>query len=325
MANNHLLFNALFERSAAADDTRQFLVNLTKEYPYFSTAQFYLLQHTDKKSPEYNIAAAKAAIHFNNPLWLNFQVENFEKIALPADKSAIEAIIQNEPNTVSTNEDSISETGVQKVFDVEKMIVVETVKLEPVALLPEAASDELATTANVAPEQAPVNADKLFTSTYPEDDYPEDYPEEEESAEKEIEPMNIRLDFTNTSNTTEDTILFEPLHTSDYFASLGIKFTGEIKPDDKFGTQLKSFTSWLKTMKKIHVEDLPESSDHSHISIQQMAEQSNQDAAVLTEAMAEVLLQQGKTVKAIEVFEKLSLHNPAKKAYFAAKIDNINR
>jgi hypothetical protein len=141
--------------------------------------------------------------------------------------------------------------------------------------------------------------------------------------EKEIEPMNIKLNFTAATTTTEDTITFEPLHTSDYFASVGIKFSEEVKPGDKLGKQLKSFTDWLKTMKKIHTEQLPLQTEQSDIIIQKMAEKSNTEGEVLTEAMAEVLLQQGKKGKAIEVYQKLSLLSPSKSAYFAAKIDQI--
>jgi len=143
--------------------------------------------------------------------------------------------------------------------------------------------------------------------------------------EKEIEPLNFKLNFTNATATTEDTISFEPLYTSDYFASLGIKFSDEVKPDDKLGKHLKSFTEWLKTMKKIHPDQLPQQTEQSEIIIKQMAEKSNTEGEILTEAMAEVLLQQGKLGKAIEVYQKLSLLNPLKSAYFAAKIDKIER
>jgi hypothetical protein len=57
--------------------------------------------------------------------------------------------------------------------------------------------------------------------------------------------------------------------------------------------------------------------------VQAMAEKSNAENEVLTEAMAEVFAQQGKAAKAIEVYEKLSLLNTAKSAYFAAKIQNL--
>jgi len=39
--------------------------------------------------------------------------------------------------------------------------------------------------------------------------------------------------------------------------------------------------------------------------------------------MAEVLVKQGKSEKAIEMYQKLSLLNPSKSAYFAAKIERI--
>jgi DNA-binding SARP family transcriptional activator len=132
------------------------------------------------------------------------------------------------------------------------------------------------------------------------------------------------------SNSTKDTISFEPLHTSDYFASVGIRLSEEIKPSDKLGLQMKSFTQWLKTMKKLHTDQLREtgSTDNqlnvqNEQSIQQLAEASNKENIVVTEAMAEVLLQQGKIMKAIEVYEKLSLLDPFKKAYFAAKLKQL--
>ncbi len=151
--------------------------------------------------------------------------------------------------------------------------------------------------------------------------------EEEETAidevsNIEIAPIKIDLKLSEAT-TTEDSLHFEPLHTTDYFASQGIKLSEEIKSDDKLGKQLKSFTEWLKTMKKIHVEEKPESSSVSDISIQQLAEKSNEEGIILTEAMAEVLIQQGKAGKALEVYQKLSLLNPSKSAYFAAKIEQF--
>ena len=39
--------------------------------------------------------------------------------------------------------------------------------------------------------------------------------------------------------------------------------------------------------------------------------------------MAAVLAKQGKLAKAIELYQKLSLMNPSKSAYFAAKIEQL--
>ena len=116
---------------------------------------------------------------------------------------------------------------------------------------------------------------------------------------------------------------FEPLHTVDYFASQGIRVTDEPVSTDKLGKQLKSFTEWLKSMKKVHAERLEEGNDLSDKKIQTIAEVSNSSEEVVTEAMAEVLSMQGKIEKAIDTYEKLSLINPAKSAYFAAKIVSL--
>ena len=121
-------------------------------------------------------------------------------------------------------------------------------------------------------------------------------------------------------------LLFEPLHTTDYFASQGIKLSETVLPGDKMGKQLKSFTEWLKTMKKVHPEELKDGTRRDGFidsSVQQLAEKSNKEEEVLTESMAEVYLQQGKTNKAKEIYEKLSLLNPSKNAYFAAKLNEI--
>ncbi|HPH86084.1 MAG TPA: hypothetical protein PLC48_11525 [Ferruginibacter sp.] len=119
----------------------------------------------------------------------------------------------------------------------------------------------------------------------------------------------------------EETLLFEPLHTTDYFASQGIKLSEEIQPTDKLGKQLKSFTDWLKTMKKVHAEQMPENTENIDVSVQRLAEKSNKEDEILTESMAEVYLQQGKPKKAVEIYQKLSLLNPSKSAYFAAKLE----
>ena len=128
---------------------------------------------------------------------------------------------------------------------------------------------------------------------------------------------NIPLEENN-----ENQIAFEPLHTVDYFASQGIKITDEPITNDKLGSQMKSFTEWLKSMKKINKENL-QGDEQTDKKIQHIAEVSNTGAEVVTEAMADVLIKQDKTEKAIEVYHKLSLLNPAKSAYFAGKINSL--
>ena len=117
--------------------------------------------------------------------------------------------------------------------------------------------------------------------------------------------------------------IFESYHTIDYFASQGIKLMQE-ELKDKLGKQLKSFTDWLRSMKRIGpIETNTSLDDVTNQSIQRIAEHSIEEKEVLTEAMAEVWAKQGNADKAIRVYEKLSLLNPAKSPYFAGRIEQL--
>src|SRR6185436_17186929 len=107
------------------------------------------------------------------------------------------------------------------------------------------------------------------------------------------------------------------------FASQSIKLLQE-ELKDKLGKQLKSFTDWLRSMKRVGPIETDTSLDEiTNQSIQRIAEHSVEEKEVLTEAMAEVWAKQGNTAKAIRVYEKLSLLNPAKTPYFAGRIEQL--
>jgi hypothetical protein len=113
-----------------------------------------------------------------------------------------------------------------------------------------------------------------------------------------------------------------PYHTIDYFASLGIKVSAETDKDE-LSMKVKSFTAWLKTMKRLQpgaetvaIKDIQSILDPG-------TESEKPTLAVLTEAMAEVYLKQGLREKAIEVYHKLSLQNPLNSHIFADKISQI--
>lgn len=119
-----------------------------------------------------------------------------------------------------------------------------------------------------------------------------------------------------------EALTFEPYHTIDYFASQGIKLTREDLDKDRFGRQLKSFTEWLKSMKKIAPVATTEANPPDQL-IEKKAEASVVPSDVDTEAMAEVWLKQGNKEKAIAIYHKLSLQNPSKSHYFASLIEQI--
>lgn len=526
MGNNSLLFESIFNRKLSEADTTAYLADITKEYPYFSPAQFFLLSKLDKKSAEYDKQVGKTALLFNNPYWLNFllmeestgtaiqengfaKADKFEisreQLLTPPEQVTEQAHVYNnieadnlnyletaqgfiEENTavnsqqpsfgltpeISNNFEEIAELPLPIIEEpssspnikenesepaIEEPLssfdLIENKELEATHALPQisaAIDDDMAIETEVDtyneeelpssvqepvdflaieeekdillavddqsepyvdvmetpatlietkekdaapfPESSPVgfsesinehsgddkNATEIATVAEPEptnnngqfelppaaeenalgdigenaqiinevavgsevveskadndqpkysthfnnDDTPLENEAETETSIQETTPLNFRLNI-DTSNVTEETITFEPLHTSDYFASQGIKLSAEVQPSDKLGKQLKSFTEWLKTMKKIHSDQLSAQNGQVENSIQKLAENSNKQDEVLTESMAEVLIQQGKTTKAVEVYKKLSLLDTAKSAYFAAKIDQLNK
>jgi hypothetical protein len=144
-------------------------------------------------------------------------------------------------------------------------------------------------------------------------------PEKKSSSETPITP--------DASKTTEskiaDTLSFEPLHTVDYFASQGIKLQQEQIGSDKLSQQVKTFTQWLKTMKKIYHQAPAEAPQKEDKQVEEMADASNRNEEIYTETMAEVLIHQGKKIQAIMVYEKLSLLHPEKSSYFTSRISEL--
>jgi hypothetical protein len=136
--------------------------------------------------------------------------------------------------------------------------------------------------------------------------------------------------FTPASTEPKATIdteepIFESYHTIDYFASQGIKLQQEDYNKDRLGKQLKTFSEWLRSMKRLVpvTEATASLDDVTNQSIQRIAEHSVQEKEVITEAMAEVWAKQGHIDKAISVYQKLSLLNPAKSTYFASRIEQL--
>jgi hypothetical protein len=117
-------------------------------------------------------------------------------------------------------------------------------------------------------------------------------------------------------------IPIEPYHTVDYFASQGIRNRTD-EPEDELGKKVKTFTAWLKTMKRLQPSAEIKEIEDSDEEIDSGLDQPIAQEIIATEAMAEVYLKQGLAQKAIDVYAKLSLQNPANSHIFAAKIIQI--
>jgi hypothetical protein len=172
---------------------------------------------------------------------------------------------------------------------------------------------------------------KLESTWQDEDGY--EYTEDNEKGDSlisgnddpNIETLNIpqfKEAEKNPGDNLNQIIPIEPYHTVDYFASQGIKLSQSVEKDD-FGNKVKSFTDWLRTMKKLQ-PDTPEIRSSESLFPQLNKQEIQQPShEIITEAMAEVYLKQGLKEKAIEVYNKLSLQNPANRHIFAAKLSLI--
>lgn len=171
----------------------------------------------------------------------------------------------------------------------------------------------------VAQTKAEKDDDDIITE--PADEIASDEQQEENQPGLSVELPKFKFEPIDPSKAE---ITFEPYHTIDYFASQGIQAKEEEKPKDLLSRQLKSFTEWLKVMKRLPVTEIVAAvSATDEKKVEKMAETSINDREVVTEAMAEVWEKQGNKAKATEIYQKLSLLNPAKSSYFAAKIEQL--
>jgi hypothetical protein len=287
----NILVHHFFNRSNISElpesDIREFL----SHHPYSIAGQVLLAKKLQQSgSQELFIGQANAsALYVHDPLWIHFLLnENKPSQAVESTGSQI-AEQHVEPITDST--DSTENFFVEDISpDIEEEKTSDA----------EVESENLVSAANLPGKPA-------IEQTIPEGQV--------------AEPENTSAVDAGEANPA---VSFEPFHTVDYFASQGIRLQQAELGKDKLGQQLKSFTEWLRSMKR-----LPQATMEAQVdpvieqSINRIAEHSLQEKEVLTEAMAEVWKKQGNTQKAIEIYNKLSLQNPAKSAYFAAKIEQL--
>ncbi len=283
-------------------DTEE-LKQVTNRYPFFGPARFLLAKKLkQEQSPVVDEHIQKASLYFQNPVWFDHLLN---------ETGIIETFIPEKHVTpVSVNEEEENAGGSTVVSEEEEeneapIIIEEEEKAVEVPVVNE--------------EVEKVDEAPLVSEEDDKDEVPVD--QDEAIDEKPLELPKFKFEPVDVSNTE---LTFEPYHTIDYFASQGIKVVEEVKPEDKLGKQLKSFTEWLKVLKKVPVSEIVSTvSQQDEQKVEKLAEVSINDREVVTEAMAEVWEKQGNTSKAIEVYQKLSLLNPPKSSYFAAKIEQL--
>ncbi len=146
---------------------------------------------------------------------------------------------------------------------------------------------------------------------------------QEQADERLTQMLSVQAEEFNKELTGEDKLFEdpEPLYKTDYFKHQGIENVAVVQEETVLGAKVKKFTDWLKEMKKLNTT-APQfnTTEKEERDVEKMAMNSLENKNVITESMAEVLVQQGKKQQAIDIYEKLSLSNPEKSVYFASKI-----
>jgi hypothetical protein len=279
------------------------LQQLVQQYPYFSPAHLLLTKKLQEdNSPLYEEQVQNTSLYFQNRVWLHHLLNDngntnvaIEK-QIPAEKNQF-----SEPVLTENKEEEVTDQGDHKeiVEQIETPVEMPAIKTEP------------------------------FVPAFTNENNEVPLPPVVEPIKEEIKETGLPVEalFLKIEPITSDTgFIFEPYHTVDYFASQGIKYREDEKPKDRFSVQLKSFTEWLKTMKRVPASEIMATTDNgSERKVEQMAEFSLAERHVITEAMAEVWKKQGNKAKAESIYQKLSLLDPSKSSYFAAKIEELKK
>lgn len=301
------------------DDLRK----LSLQYPWFAPAQLLYAKKLQSGNPSlYEDQVQKTTLYFPNRVWLHYllngngQAEILSQV-LPAEepKPAEMEKANFLPGESSSPGSVVVETTAEPANDEQATIAEQPIEETGPVDLPEAIQPEV-----LAKE--PVNEPGAIIG----------HSTEEQSTGSETEMVNepaLRMPAFKIEpiNPVTAPLSFQPYHTVDYFASQGIKFKEQEKPKDRFGQQLLSFTEWLKTLKKMPASEIAAtvSDPGAEKKVEQLAEHSLAERHVVTEAMAEVWIKQGNYAKAEEIYRKLSLLDPPKTAYFAAKIEELKK
>ncbi len=317
---------AVFDKQNVDQISIEEIDQVIDKYPYFAVLHYIrtgkLLADEDQKADS---SAAKTALFFWNPHWFNQQLIRHGKAAEEHQPAMAEIMTTHtDPELLTTEGEAVSETELKREeldADYDNKRIFEEHEADDTGEYQAEEFDVTTTQEEVEPQT--IAHEELITTTTQEEVAPQNFVKEDTSVVAEnllglgpVQPV---------TNEQEDVLIpIEPLYTIDYFASQGIKLPVEEAPGDQLAVKLKSFTEWLKSMKRLQPEKLDKQLDQeTEKQIRQTAEHSNENKDLFTEALAEVYLKQGLDDKAVEVYKKLSLLDPSKSAYFAARIRDI--
>ncbi|MBL7747379.1 MAG: hypothetical protein JNM19_08150 [Chitinophagaceae bacterium] len=322
------LVKSLLQKDSLEQCSLHELQQFADRHPYFGAAQLLLTKKLQtEKSDQYDGQLQKTYLFFHNPLWVEQLLNDTgtaEIKTAPVKEAPVSIAEEILAEPVPPIAPVVAEQGTEIPASPSlNEIVGQTAenRADTEAEIPTLLSHEEETLVEETKE--PVMEEIVAASSAP---VSETMKEAEEKAEQDEPPMNIPGLKIEPIDPAKAELVFEPYHTVDYFASQGINIKDEKKPTDKFGQQLKSFTDWLKTMKRLPITEIAKGAEAApDQKVEALAEHSLEGGDVVTEAMAEVWEKQGNSAKAIDIYTKLSLLEPAKSPYFAAKIEDLKK
>ncbi len=322
------LVKSLLQKDSLEQCSLHELQQFAERHPYFGAAQLLLTKKLQaEKSDQYNDQLQKTYLFFHNPLWVEHLLNDTggaEIKAAPKKENPVPLAEEVSSGPVESMTAAIAEPITELPASLPAAAIMEqpaekkenTATEIPTLTVQPAEAAATVTNEPVVEELSSAAAIPVEETTNTADD----------KSEAEEPPMNIPALKIEAIDPAKAELIFEPYHTVDYFASQGINIRDEKKPMDKFGQQLKSFTDWLKTMKRLPVTEIAKGEDTTpDQKVEALAEHSLEGGDVVTEAMAEVWEKQGNSAKAIDIYTKLSLLEPAKSPYFAAKIEDLKK
>lgn len=348
----HALAQQLTGKPTLEDCSLDEIKRLAQRYPYFAPAQFLLLHKLRQSGTpeEADIQYKKAILFYPDPLQFdyfiasgNFYTTEEDNLNEPGGKAEPTSEKNSEEGSISIPEPTID----KEPLPVNEDAVVNAVEEQPSPVRAEE-PEAIVAEAEAGTQIAAVHFENQSLSALEEINAIRQNDGEEAIEQEEPDPVAAGDEGAGAETVenaeTAATILpssevpalqtqpqpahtgfaFEPYHTVDYFASQGIKISQDELPKDKLGKGLKSFTEWLKTMKRLPATQMPGAAESpAEKKVESMADRSLTGSEVVTEAMADVWVKQGNREKALDIYNKLSLQNPSKTAYFAAKIENL--
>lgn len=280
------------------------IVALTETYPYFVPARYMEAANRHKEKPFTPPMMTMMQLYMGN--WLLFS--QFLQAALNGQEVPAEA------PTAKTKKEQ------KKAQPAEKVVVAETEV--PV------------------PEQVAA-----------------DSPWEQEEEQEETATTAKAWEQEETEADGDETLIL-PIYTEDYFMHQGVQVSNNIpvsdkepqfsREEDKSLMVMMSFSEWLNYFKSNKEDAQEEQQEQKALKsmwqkekLAAAMEEENEEIPekvfemavnsiakeddLVSESLAEIHIKQGKYDKAIDMYRKLSLRNPQKSAYFARKIEAIQK